>query len=72
MRGVPVLRRPSSALSRRSFLRVNGVDPKTSADTTPLPPPQIAAGGKAFTAQVMCVRVGRSDVNLRTVRLADS
>ncbi len=41
-----------------SFLRVNGVEPKTSADTAPLPPPQIATGRKAFTAQVMCVRVG--------------
>ncbi|MDX7952659.1 S1C family serine protease [Lichenihabitans sp. Uapishka_5] len=34
-----------------SFLRVNGVEPKTSGVATALPTPQIAAGGKAFTAQ---------------------
>ena len=44
-----------------SFLRVNGVEPNTSADTASLPPPQIAADGKAFTAQVMCVRVGGAE-----------
>jgi len=41
-----------------SFLRVNGVEPKVSADAAPLPATQIAASGKAFTAQVMCERVG--------------
>ena len=41
-----------------SFLRVvNGVEPKTSVAAAALTTPQIAAGGKAFTAQVMCVRV---------------
>ena len=44
-----------------SFLRVNGVEPKSSTDAAPLPPPQIAASGKAFTAQVMCVRVGGAE-----------
>jgi len=41
-----------------SFFRVNGVEPKVTADTAPLPATQIAASGKAFTAQVMCERVG--------------
>ena len=40
-----------------SFLRVNGVEPKTGGAAAVLPTPQIAADGKAFTAQVMCVRV---------------
>ena len=44
-----------------SFLRVNGVEPKTSAEAVALPPPQIAAGGKALTAQVMCVRTGGAE-----------
>ena len=56
MRGVPVLRRPSSALSRR-VLRVNGVEPKTSAEAAPLPPPQIAAGGEGVhRAGDLCAR----------------
>ncbi len=44
-----------------SFLRANGVEPNTSDDTAPLPRPQIATGGKAFTAQVMCVRMGGAE-----------
>ena len=44
-----------------SFLRVNGVEPKTIAETATMTTPQIAAGGKAFTAQVMCVRVGGAE-----------
>ncbi len=44
-----------------SFLRVNGIEPRTSADAAPLPGTQIAAAGKAFTAQVMCERAGGGD-----------
>ena len=36
-----------------SILRVNGVELKTGGEAAALTTPQIAAGGKAFTAQVM-------------------
>ncbi len=44
-----------------SFLRVNGIEPKMSADAAPVPATQIAASGKGFTAQVMCERAGGLD-----------
>ena len=36
-----------------SFLRVNGVEPKMGGAAAALPTQQIAAGGKALTAQVI-------------------
>ncbi len=42
-----------------SFLRVNGVEPKVSAETAPLGATQIEGEGRGgSTAQMMCVRVG--------------
>ena len=53
-----------------SSLRVNGVEPKTGGEAVPLITPQIAAGGKVFTAQVTCVRVeGGSKLHLTIYRI---